>query len=160
MTIKVGDKIPSATLMQMKDGSAQPVQSADLFKGKKIALFAVPGAFTSTCSVKHLPSFVNNAAALKAKGVDEIVCVAVNDPFVMRAWGEQHHTDGKVTMLSDFDGDFTRALGLEADMSKFGLGKRSRRYSMLVDNGVVKQFNLEEPGSFSVSSGDYLLKQL
>ncbi len=160
MTIKVGDHIPSVTFMQMKDGAAQPVKSDDVFKGRKIALFAVPGAFTSTCSAKHLPSFVHNADALRAKGISEIICVAVNDPFVMRAWSEQNHADGKVTMLSDGNGDFTRALGMEADMAKFGMGKRSRRYAMLVDNGVVKQFNLEEPGAFGASSGDHLLKQL
>jgi peroxiredoxin len=146
--------------MHLKDGSAHPIQSDDVLKGKKIALFAVPGAFTSTCSVKHLPSFINNADALRAKGINEIICLAVNDPYVMRAWAEHNHADGKVTMLSDGNGDFTRALGLEADMARFGMGKRSRRYSMVVDNGVVKQFNLEEPGSFAISSGDHLLKQL
>jgi glutaredoxin/glutathione-dependent peroxiredoxin len=160
MTIKVGDRIPSATLIRMTESGPQPVSTGDIFNGKKIALFAVPGAFTSTCSAKHLPSFLNNADAMRAKGVAEIICIAVNDPFVLRAWGEQHHAGGKVTMLSDGNGDFTRALGLEADMAKFGMGKRSRRYSMLVDNGVVKILNLEEPGGFGLSSGDHLLKQL
>lgn len=160
MTIKVGDRIPSVALMHLKDGAAHPVQSDEIFKGKKIALFAVPGAFTSTCSVKHLPSFINNADALRAKGIDEIICIAVNDPYVMRAWGEQNNAQGKVTMISDGNGDFTRALGLEADMARFGMGKRSRRFSMIVDNGVVKVFNLEEPGAFGASSGDHLLKQL
>lgn len=160
MTIKVGDRIPSATLMQLKDGSAHPIHSDDLFKGRKVALFAVPGAFTSTCSVKHLPSFLNNADAIRAKGIDEIICIAVNDPYVMRAWGEHNLAQGKVTMISDGNGEFTRALGLEADMARFGMGKRSRRFSMIVDDGVVKTFNLEEPGSFAVSSGDHLLKQL
>jgi peroxiredoxin len=160
MTIKVGDKIPSATLMQLKDGSAHPVHSQDLFKAKKVALFAVPGAFTSTCSVKHLPSFLQNSSAIRAKGIDDIICIAVNDPYVMRAWGEHNNAEGKVTMISDGNGDFTRALGLEAEMARFGMGKRSRRYSMVVDDGVVKIFNLEEPGSFAISSGDHLLKQL
>jgi peroxiredoxin len=160
MTIKVGDRIPSVALMYLKDGAGHPIQSDEVFKGKKIALFAVPGAFTSTCSVKHLPSFINNADALRAKGIEEIICIAVNDPYVMLAWGEQNHADGKVTMISDGNGDFTRALGLEADMVRFGMGKRSRRYSMIVDNGVVKVFNLEEPGAFGATSGDHLLKQL
>ena len=160
MTIKVGDRIPSATLMHLKDGSAHPIQSKEIFKGKKIALFAVPGAFTSTCSVKHLPSFLKNADAIRAKGVDDIICLSVNDPYVMRAWGLHHNAEGKVTMISDGNGDFTRALGLEITMARYGMGKRSRRYSMIVENGVVKTFNLEKPGSFSISSGDYLLKQL
>jgi peroxiredoxin len=125
-----------------------------------VALFAVPGAFTSTCSAKHLPSFAKNADALKKKGVDTIACISVNDPAVMRAWGEQSQTAGTVTMLADGNGDFARAVGVEADMSKNGMGKRSRRYSMLVDDGVVKQLNLEEPGAFGVSSGDHLLGQL
>ncbi|MGQ0741755.1 MAG: peroxiredoxin [Alphaproteobacteria bacterium] len=160
MTIKVGDRLPLVTFMEISNGSAQPLSSDDLFRGRKVALFAVPGAFTSTCSAKHLPSFLNNSGALREKGADDIVCVAVNDPFVMRAWGERHHADGKVRMVADGNGEFARALGLEVDMSRFGMGRRSRRYSMLVDDGVVKILNLEEPGSFSVSSGDHLLKQL
>jgi peroxiredoxin len=135
------------------------VATEAFFKGKKVALFAVPGAFTSVCTAKHLPSFVNNADMLKAKGVDVIACTAVNDPAVMRAWS-QHNQAGAVTMLSDGNGDLARALGLEADMTKHGMGRRSRRYSMLVEDGVVKQFNLEEPGAFGVSSGDHLLKQI
>src|SRR5215510_8677372 len=158
--IKVGDRLPSVTVREVKEGSVQEVSTDDFFKGKKVALFAVPGAFTSTCSVKHLPSFANNADALKGKGVDRIACVAVNDASVMKAWGEHAGTTGKVTMLSDGNGDFARALGVEADMSKFGMGKRSRRYSMLVDDGVVKQFNLEEPGAYGVSSGDHMLSHL
>lgn len=159
MAVKVGDRIPSVALMQMKEGAAKEVRSDDVFRGRKIALFAVPGAFTSTCSVKHLPSFIRNADALRARGIDDVICVAMNDPFVMRAWSEEHGA-GKVTMLSDGNGELTRALGLETDLSRFGMGTRSRRYSMLVDDGVVKIFNLEEPGAFSVSSGDHLLKQL
>ena len=158
--IKVGDKIPSVNVREVKEGGTQEVSTDDFFKGKKVALFAVPGAFTSTCSVKHLPSFSNNADALKKKGIDTIACVAVNDASVMKAWGENTGAAGKVTMLSDGNGDLARALGVEADMTKHGMGKRSRRYSMLVDNGVVKQFNLEEPGAFGVSSGDHMLTQI
>ena len=158
--IKVGDRIPAATLREVKEDSAPEVTTDALFKGKKVALFAVPGAFTSTCSAKHLPSFANNAAALRDKGIDMIACVAVNDPAVMRAWGQHSGTSDSVQMLSDGNGDFARALGVEADMTKNGMGKRSRRYSMLVDDGVVKQLNLEEPGGFGASSGDTLLKQI
>lgn len=158
--IKIGDKVPSATIRVVKEGGVQEVTTDEFFKGKRVALFAVPGAFTSTCSVKHLPSFVNNAEALKKKGIDAVACIAVNDAAVMRAWGENGHAAGKVTMLADGNGDFARALGVEADMTKAGMGKRSRRYSMLVENGVVKQFNLEEPGAFGVSSGDHLLTQI
>jgi peroxiredoxin len=158
--IKVGDKLPSANIRVVKEDSATETTTDQFFKGRKVALFAVPGAFTSTCSAKHLPSFANNAAGFRSKGVDEIACVAVNDPAVMRAWGQHSDTVGKVTMLSDGNGEFARALGLEADMTKNGMGKRSRRYAMLVDDGVVKQFNLEEPGGFGLSSGDTLLGQL
>lgn len=158
--IKVGDKLPSVTLRQVKESGVEEVTTDDFFKGKKVALFAVPGAFTSTCSVKHLPSFVNNSEALKAKGVDRVVCTAVNDAAVMRAWGEQGNASGKVSMLADGNGELTRALGLEFDLTKSGMGKRSRRYSMLVDNGVVKILNLEEPGAYGVSSGDHLLTQI
>ncbi len=158
--IKVGDRIPSVKLRQVTESGVQEIASDDYFKGKRVALFAVPGAFTSTCSAKHLPSFANNAGALKAKGVDAVACTAVNDAAVMRAWSDHSKTAGKVTMLSDGNADFARALGLDADMSKNGMGVRSRRYSMLVENGVVRQFNLEEPGAFGVSSGDHLLAQI
>src|ERR1700739_597893 len=140
--IKVGDKIPYATLMERKDGGPKPVTTDQLFAGKKVALFALPGAFTPTCSAKHVPGYVNNYDALKAKGVDAIACVSVNDAFVMGAWGKDQKTDGKVHMLADGHGDFTRALGLEFDATKFGMGKRSQRYSMVVDNGVVKSINV------------------
>lgn len=160
MTIKVGDKIPSATLMQMKDGGPKPVKTDDLFAGKKVVLFALPGAFTPTCSAKHLPSFVQNADAIKAKGIDTIACVSVNDAFVMGAWGEQQKVGDKIMMLGDGNGDLTRALGLEMDGSRFGMGKRSQRFAMIVDNGVVKQLNVEEPGAFAVSSAEHVLKQL
>ena len=157
MTIKVGDKIPSATLMEMKDGKPTPVKTDDFFAGKKVALFALPGAFTPTCSAKHVPGFVNNYDALKAKGVDAIACVSVNDAFVMGAWGKDQQAGDKVHMLADGNGDFTRAVGLEMDGTKFGMGKRSQRYSMIVDNGVVKSLNVEEPGAFDVSSAEFLM---
>jgi peroxiredoxin len=160
MTIKAGDKVPSATLMQMKDGGPKPVKTDELFAGKKVVVFALPGAFTPTCSAKHLPGFIQNADALKKKGVDAIACVSVNDAFVMGAWGDQQSAGDKVMMLADGNGDFTRAVGLELDGSRFGMGKRSQRYAMIVDNGVVKELNVEEPGAFSVSSAEHVLKQL
>jgi peroxiredoxin len=160
MTIKVGEKVPSATLMEMKSGSPQPVKTDDIFSGKKVVLFALPGAFTPTCSAKHLPGFVQNADELKKKGVDAIACLSVNDAFVMGAWGEQQHAGDKIMMLADGNGDFTKALGLEMDASRFGMGKRSQRYSMIVDDGVVKELNVEEPGAFSVSSAEHVMKQL
>ena len=157
MTIKVGDKLPDAGFMVMTaDGPAKKA-TTEVFAGKKVALFALPGAFTPTCSAKHVPGFVNNYDALKAKGVDEIACVSVNDAFVMGAWGKDQKADGKVHMFADGNGDFTRALGLEFDASKFGMGKRSQRYSMVVDNGVVKSINVEQPGAFEVSSAEYML---
>jgi peroxiredoxin len=157
MTIKVGDKIPSATLMEMVDGKPTPVPTDSFFAGKTVALFALPGAFTPTCSAKHVPGFVANYDALKAKGVDEIACLSVNDAFVMGAWGKDQKSDGKVHMLADGNGDFTRALGLEMDGTRFGMGKRSQRYSMIVTDGVVKSLNVEEPGAFEVSSAEFLL---
>ena len=157
MTIKAGDKIPSATLMEMQDGKPAPVSTDSFFAGKKVALFALPGAFTPTCSAKHVPGFVANYDALKAKGVDEIACVSVNDAFVMGAWGKDQKSDGKVHMLADGNGDFTRAVGLEMDGTKFGMGKRSQRYSMIVDNGVVTSVNVEAPGAFEVSSAEFLI---
>ena len=157
MTIKAGDKIPSATFMEMQDGKPTPVSSDELFKGKTVALFALPGAYTPTCSAKHVPGYVANADALKAKGVDAIVCVSVNDAFVMGAWGKDQGAGGVVAMLADGNGDFTRAVGLEFDASKFGMGKRSQRYSMVVKDGVVKALNVEEPGAFDVSSAEHML---
>ncbi len=160
MAIKVGDKIPSAILMEMKGGTPQPVKTDEFFAGKKVAVFALPGAFTPTCSAKHLPGFIQHADELKAKGVDSIACVSVNDAFVMGAWGEQQGAGGKVAMLADGNGDFTRAVGLEMDASKFGMGKRSQRYSLVAENGVVTLLNVEEPGAFAVSSADHMLKKL
>jgi peroxiredoxin len=160
MAIKVGDTIPSMKLMQATADGPKEVSTDDLFKGKKVVMFAVPGAFTPTCSQRHLPGYVERAADIKAKGVDEIACIAVNDAFVMGAWGKDQKADGKVTMLADGSGDFTRAVGLELDLTRMGLGKRSQRYSMLVDNGVVKALHVEQPGQFEVSSAETMLKSL
>jgi glutaredoxin/glutathione-dependent peroxiredoxin len=161
MSIKVGDKIPSVTLKQLTPEGVKELTTDDIFRGKKIVLFAVPGAFTPACSQRHLPGFVDKAPDIKAKGVDEIACVAVNDAFVMGAWGKEQKTEGKVRMLADGSGDFVRALGLELDLTKGGLGIRSQRYSMLVDNGVVKQLNVEkQPGQVDASSAEAMLKTL
>ncbi len=157
MTIKIGDKVPSGTFMQMVDGKPTPITTEELFAGKTVALFALPGAFTPTCSAKHVPGFVQNSDAFKAKGVDQIACVSVNDAFVMGAWGKDQGAGDKVMMLADGNGDFTRALGLEFDASKFGMGKRSQRYSMIVKDGVVKSLNVEAPGAFEVSSAEHML---
>ncbi len=160
MTIKVGDKMPDGTLMTMTESGPQQIAAAEYFKGKKVALFALPGAFTPTCSAKHLPGFVQHAAELKGKGVDKIACLSVNDAFVMGAWGKAQSVDGKVDMLADGTADYTRKLGLTMDASKFGMGERSQRYSMLVVDGVVKALNVEQPGAFEVSSAEALLRQL
>jgi peroxiredoxin len=160
MTIKVGDKVPSAKLKQMTAEGIKEVATDDFFKGKKVVLFAVPGAFTPTCSAKHVPGFVQHAAALRDKGVDTIACLSVNDAFVMGAWGKDQKADGKVVMLADGNGDFTRAVGLELDATANGLGKRSKRYAMVVDNGVVTTLNVEAPGAFEVSSAEAILKAL
>ena len=160
MTIQVGDKLPSATLVKATADGPDAVQTDEFFAGRKVALFAVPGAFTPTCSARHLPSFIEKLDELKAKGVDEVACTAVNDPFVMAAWAKQAGAEGKVTMLSDGNGAFAKALGLEFDGSKFGMGTRSQRYSMIVEDGVVKELNIEQPGEFRVSSADYMLSQL
>jgi glutaredoxin/glutathione-dependent peroxiredoxin len=160
MTIEVGGKIPSVTLMQMKGGAPKPVKTDELFAGKKVVVFALPGAFTPTCSAKHLPGFVQRADEIRKKGIDAIACISVNDAFVMGAWGEQQGAGDKVMMLADGNGELTAALGLEMDATKYGMGKRSQRFSMLVENGVVKQLNVEEPGVFAVSSAEYILKQI
>jgi peroxiredoxin len=160
MTIKVGDTLPEATFMTMTADGPSPVTTADVFKGKKVALFAVPGAFTPTCSARHLPGFKDQAGAFKDKGVDVIACVSVNDVFVMGAWGKSQEVGDAVMMLADGNGAFTTALGLELDGSKFGMGKRSQRYSMIVTDGVVETLNVEEGGEFKVSSADYMLAQL
>jgi peroxiredoxin len=160
MTIKVGDKMPSGTLTRMGAKGPEPMTTDELFKGKKVVLFSVPGAFTPTCNAKHLPGFVQNADAFKKKGVDTVACMAVNDVFVMNAWGKAGNADGKVVMLADGNGEYARALGLELDASKFGMGQRGKRFSVIVDDGVVKQLNIEPPGEFGVSSAEAALKQL
>jgi glutaredoxin/glutathione-dependent peroxiredoxin len=161
MTINVGDKLPSVTLRQVTPEGPKEVASDDFFRSKRIVLFAVPGAFTPACSQRHLPGFVDRAAEIRAKGIDEIACVSVNDAAVMGAWGRNQRVDGKVTMLADGSGDFAKALGLELDLSKGGLGIRSKRYSMLVDNGVVKALNVEQqPGQVEASSAEAMLKAL
>ncbi len=160
MSIKVGDKLPSATLTLATAEGPRPVSTDEYFKGKTVALFAVPGAFTPTCSAKHLPGFKQEAGAIKGKGVDEIACLSVNDAFVMRAWAEDQAVGEDIAMLADGNGDFTKAIGLDFDGSKFGMGPRSQRYSMIVEDGVVKQLNVEQAGEFKVSSADYLLAQL
>ena len=160
MTVKVGDKVPSAKMRHMTSEGPKEISTDELFAGKKVALFALPGAFTPTCSAKHLPGFIEKAAELKAKGIQAIACVSVNDAFVMDAWGKQQGSGDKVMMLADGSGDFTRAVGLELDLTKGGLGMRSQRYSMLVDNGVVKALNVEKPGQFDVSSAESMLKAL
>ncbi|RAK64303.1 peroxiredoxin [Phenylobacterium kunshanense] len=160
MTIKVGDKLPNVTLTQATAEGPKPVQTDDFFKGRTVALFAVPGAFTPTCSAKHLPGFKQHAPDLKGKGVDEIACLSVNDAFVMRAWGEDQAVGEDIVMLADGNGAFTDAIGLSMDGSKFGMGKRSQRYSMIVKDGVVKELNVEQGGEFKVSAADYMLAQL
>ena len=159
MTIKVGDKLPEATFMTKGPDGPTPITTAELFAGKRVALFAVPGAYTPTCSARHLPGFKDKAPDLKAKGVDAIACVSVNDVFVMAAWGESQGVGDDVIMLADGNGDFTKAVGLELDASKFGMGARSQRYSMIVNDGVVETLNVEEGGDFKVSSADYMLAQ-
>jgi len=160
MAIGIGERIPEVMLHKAGADGPEPVSSTDYFRGRRVALFAVPGAFTPTCSARHLPSFVERADELKAKGVDEIACTAVNDAFVLGAWAKSGEADGKVTMLADGNGEFARALGLEMDAGKFGMGLRSKRYSMVVNDGVVEQLNVEEPGAFNVSSADYLIERL
>jgi len=160
MTIKVGDQMPKGQFTRMGANGPEPVSTDDFFRGKKVALFSVPGAFTPTCSAKHLPGFVNNAAALKEKGVDTVACMAVNDVFVMKAWGESSKAGGKVDMLADGNGEYARALGLELDASKFGMGTRSKRFSAIIDDGVVQALNIEPPGEFGISSAESMLKQL
>jgi peroxiredoxin len=159
MTIQIGDKIPDAQLTIASADGPQAVSSTDFFAGKKVALFAVPGAFTPTCSARHLPSYVEKAGDLKAKGVDEIACISVNDPFVMSAWNERDGSQD-ITMIADGNGEFTEALGLSFDGSRFGMGKRSQRYSMIVNDGTVEQVNVEAPGDYRVSGAEAMLEQL
>ena len=160
MTIKVGDRIPPVALNRMTADGPNPVGADELFEGKKVVLFALPGAFTPTCSAKHLPGFVREAEAIKAKGVDFIACVSVNDAFVMDAWGKAHDVGDKVMMLADGGAAFTTAIDATIDLTERGLGVRSRRYSMIVEDGIVKQLNMEEAGAFEVSDAATILKQL
>ena len=159
MTIQVGDRLPDVPLTIASADGPKPTTSSNFFSGKKVALFAVPGAFTPTCSARHLPSFVDKADELKGQGIDEIACVSVNDPFVMAAWGQRDGSES-ITMLSDGNGVFAEATGLGMDASKFGMGKRSQRYSMIVNDGVVEQLNVEAPGEYRASSAEYMLDQL
>lgn len=159
MTISIGSKIPESNLVKATANGPEQMSTADYFKGKKVALFSVPGAFTPTCSVKHLPGYVEKAAELKAKGIDEIACTAVNDAFVLGAWNNAAGSED-ISMLADGNGEFANAIGLEMDASGFGMGKRAQRYSMVINDGVVEQLNIEAPGDFKVSSAEYMLSQL
>ena len=159
MSVKVGDKVPSATMKMMGEKGPQDISTADLFGGKKVVLFAVPGAFTPTCSAAHLPGFVVNADKIKAKGVDAIVCVSVNDAFVMDAWSKDKNAE-EIMMVGDGNGDFTEAMGLVLDRSGFGLGKRSQRYAMIVEDGVITTLNVETGPAFELSSAEKILEAL
>ncbi|MEI7712272.1 MAG: peroxiredoxin [Rhodospirillales bacterium] len=158
MTIKVGDKIPSMKLMQATADGPKETSTDDIFGGKKVVLFAVPGAFTPTCSAKHLPGFVQSADAFKAKGVDTVACISVNDAFVMGAWGKDQGTEGKVDMLADGAAAFAKAIGLELDLNGRGMGWRSQRYALVAENGVVTHLGVEAPGGFEVSKAEAILE--
>ena len=160
MTIKVGDRLPQATFKVPTDDGPATRSTDDLFAGRRVALFAVPGAFTPTCSAKHLPGFKDHAADLRAKGVDAVLCLSVNDACVMKAWAKDQGVTDEMEMVADGNGDFTRAVGLEMDGSKFGMGPRSQRYALIARDGVVEQLFVEAPGEFKVSSADYLLEHL
>jgi peroxiredoxin len=160
MTIKSGDRMPSGTFKTMTKDGIKDLSTDELFKGKKVVLFSVPGAFTPTCDAKHLPGFVEQAGAIRAKGVDTIACMAVNDVFVMNAWGKASNVGDKVLMLADGNGDYARALGLEMDGRGFGLGMRGQRFAILVEDGVARQVNIEAPKEFKVSAAEYVLGQL
>jgi glutaredoxin/glutathione-dependent peroxiredoxin len=160
MTIKVGDRMPAGKLKQMTKDGPQNVDTEQLFKGKTIVLFSVPGAFTPTCDAKHLPGFIEQSGAFKSKGVDTIACMAVNDVFVMNAWGKHANVGDNVMMLADGNGDYSRALGLELDASSFGMGMRGKRFAIVVKDGVVAKLNVEAPGEFKVSSAEYVLGQI
>jgi len=161
MTIKTGDRLPAATFMTPTDEGPAPLTTDQVFGGKRVALFAVPGAFTPTCSAKHLPGFKDHLDDLKAKGVDQVACVSVNDVFVMKAWAKDAGVDaGSILFLADGNAAFTKALGLEYDAGKFGMGTRSQRYSLVANDGVVEQLNVEQAGEFKVSSAEYLLEHL
>ena len=159
MTIKIGDKLPQSDFLMMTADGTQKVATDTIFAGRKVVLFAVPGAFTPTCSMNHLPGFVQKADAIKAKGADAIACVSVNDVHVMNAWAKHSGADGKIMMLADGNGDFARKLGLEFDLTQAGMGKRSKRYSMIVDDGVVKSLNVEDKPGVNVSGAETVLQQ-
>jgi peroxiredoxin len=159
MTIQVGDRLPDVPLSIATTEGPKPTTSGEFFAGKRVALFAVPGAFTPTCSVRHLPSYVDKAGELKSQGIDEIACISVNDPFVMGAWNKQDGSED-ITMLADGNAAFSDAVGLSFDGSKFSMGKRSQRYSMIVDDGVVEKLNVEQPGEYRASSAEFMLDQL
>ena len=160
MAIKVGDKMPAGTLTLVTKDGPQKISAEDYFKGKKVVLFSVPGAFTPTCDAKHLPGFVQKAGDIRAKGIDTIACISVNDAFVMKAWGKAQGVEGKVDMLADGNGDYTKALGLDFDASGFGMGTRGQRFAVVVDNGVIKHLNIEAKGEFKVSSAEFVLGQI
>ncbi len=159
MSIRIGDHIPSSVLSQMSEQGPQPVNTSDYFAGRKVVLFSVPGAFTPTCSAYHLPGFIEHADEFTEKGIDAIACVAVNDVFVMHAWGRRTKADG-IDMLADGNGDFAEALGLASDASAFGMGKRSKRFALVADDGIVTHLMIEAPGEFRVSSAESVLSQL
>lgn len=160
MAIKAGDRMPAGVLKTMTPEGPKDVTSDELFKGRKVVLFSVPGAFTPTCDAKHLPGFVQLADQLRAKGIDAVACLAVNDVFVMNAWGKASGVGEKVLMLADGNGDYVKALGLELDARAFGMGLRGQRFALVVDDGVVKHVNVEAPGQFKVSAAEYVLAQL
>ena len=160
MAIQVGDKLPSVTLQVMTDDGVQNINSDDLFAGKKVVLFALPGAYTPTCSAAHLPGYVVHSDALNAKGVDQIICLSVNDAFVMSAWGKEHNADDRVIMVADGSAKFTRAIGLDLDLEEAGMGVRSKRYAMVVNDGVVELLNVEAPKEFKVSDAETILASL
>jgi peroxiredoxin len=160
MTIKAGERMPAGKFKLMGESGPQDLTTAQLFDGKRVVLFSVPGAFTPTCNAKHLPGFVTQAAAMRAKGIDTIACMAVNDVFVMNAWGKSANAGEAVMMLADGNGEYARALGLELDATGFGMGKRGQRFAIVVDNGVATKVNVEAPGEFKVSAAEYVLGQL
>lgn len=160
MAIKAGDRMPAGSFKTIGKDGMQEVSTEQLFKGRKVVLFSVPGAFTPTCDAKHLPGYIQHAEALRAKGVDTIACMAVNDAFVMNAWGKASGVGDKVLMLADGNGDYTRALGLELDARGFGMGHRGQRFAIIVEDGIAKHVNVEAPGKFEVSAAEYVLGQL
>ena len=160
MAIKVGDKVPSVTLRYLTPEGVKAVPSEEFFAGKKVVVFGLPGAYTRTCSSRHLPGYVSNTEALQKKGIDAVACLSVNDAFVMDAWGKEHGAEGNVTMLGDGSAEFTKAIGLDLDRTEAGMGIRSQRYSMVVENGIVTELNIEPSGQYGVSSAEAMLEKL